>query len=209
MTNNDIISFYEYLKKKNNVLTVDSKFIEVLGDDIKNRPELMEWFQFQNTFHKHKLFLYSLFTSNQREGNINPNAGYFLSFNEEQINQNKSAVLDALEWLDREPVIIEAKNCTFKNMAKQLYGSKPNDTHDAWLMFEEILLNSHEVIVISNLSQSKIPSGKSGVAKSLIKTNDDAHFRGIKTKSDILFIDYAAFLQRSWSELGAYIEIFA
>ena len=92
-------------------------------------------------------------------------------------------------------------------MAKQLYGAKPNDTHDAWLMFEEILLNSHEVIVISNLSQSKIPSGKAEVARSLIKTNDDAHLRGIKSKSDILFIDYAAFLQRSWSYFGAYIEI--
>lgn len=86
MTDNNIISFSEYLKKKNKVLTVDSKFVEALGDDIKNRPELMEWFQFQSTFHKHKLFLYSLFTSNQREGKISPNAGYFLSFNEEQVN---------------------------------------------------------------------------------------------------------------------------
>jgi hypothetical protein len=209
MSQNNIVSFSEYLKKRNKELTVDSKFVEALGDDIKNRPELMEWFQFQNAFHKHKLFLYGLFASNQREGNINPNAGYFLSFNEDQINKNKSEVLDALEWLDREPVVIEAKNCTFKNMARQLYGSKPNDTRDAWLMFEEILLNSHEVIVISNLSQSKIPTGKSGVARSLIKTNDDAHLRGIKPKSDILFIDYAAFLQRSWSEFGAYIEICA
>ena len=53
-----IVSFAEYLKKKNKVLTVDSKFVEALGDDIKNRPELIEWFQFQNAFHKHKLFLY-------------------------------------------------------------------------------------------------------------------------------------------------------
>jgi hypothetical protein len=209
MSDNNIVSFSEYLKRKSKVLTVDSEFVEALKDDIRNRPELMEWLQFQNAFHKHQLFLYSLFSSNQREGNVNPNAGYFLSFNEEQISHNMSAILNALEWLERKAVIIEAKDCTFKNMAMQLYGTKPNDTHDAWLMFEEVLLTSDEVIVISNLSQSKIPSGKSGIARSLIKTNDDAHLRGIKPKSEILFIDYATFLQRSWSELGNYIEIFA
>jgi len=209
MTDNKIVSFSEYLKKKNNVLTVDSGFVEALGDDIKNRPELMEWFQFQNAFHKHKLFLNGLFATNRQEGNINPNAGYFLSFNEEQINHNNAEVLKALEWLDRTPVLVDAKNCTFKNMAQQLRGAKPSDTRDAWMMFEENLLNSHDVIVISNLSQSKIASGKSGVARSLIKINDDAHLLGINPKSDILFVDYAAFLQRAWSELGAYIEICA
>jgi hypothetical protein len=163
----------------------------------------------QNAFHKHKLFLYSLFTNNQSEGNINPNAGFFISFNEEQINLSTASTLNALEWLDREPVIIEAKNCTFKNIAKQLFGTNPNDTRDAWLMFEDILLSSNRVIVISNMSQSKIPSRKSWTARSLIKINDDAHLRGIKPTSDILFVDYASFLQRSWSELGAYIEIFA
>ncbi len=58
------------------------------------------------------------------------------------------------------------------------------------------------------MSQSKIPTRKSWYARSLIKTNDDAHFRGIKPQSDILFVDYACFLQRSWSELGSYIDIF-
>ena len=44
MTDNNIVSFSEYLKKKKKVLTGDSKFVEALGDDIKNRPELMDWF---------------------------------------------------------------------------------------------------------------------------------------------------------------------
>ena len=28
-------------------------------------------------------------------------------------------------------------------------------------------------------------------------------------RSDLVFVDYAAFLQRSWSELGPYLEVFA
>ena len=209
MTKNNIISFAEYLKNRNSKLSVDGDFIEALGEDIKNRPELIEWYSFQNTFHKHRLFLHSLFTANQRNDNVNPSAGYFVSFSEEQIDQNINSIVNALEWLGRDHILIEARNCTFKNMAKQLYGSNPTSTRDAWIMFEEVLLKSHEVVIISNISQSKIPTRKSWHARSLIKTNDDAHLRGIKSQSDILFVDYACFLQRSWSDLGIYIEIFA
>lgn len=154
------------------------------------------------------MFLYSLFDTNHREGNINPNAGFFVSFTEEQITHNVDKIISALEWLDRSHILIEAKNCTFKEMAQQLYDTKPKNTHDAWLMFQETFLNSNQVVLVSNISQSKIPTGKASTALSLLKTNDDAHLRGIKPKSDILFIDHASFLQRSWSELGTYIEIF-
>ena len=40
----NIISFADYLKKRDKQLRVDPGFIEALGDDIKNRPELLEWF---------------------------------------------------------------------------------------------------------------------------------------------------------------------
>ncbi len=204
----NIISFSDYLKKRNKHLQVAPGFIEALGDDIKNRPELLEWFRFQTTFHRHKLFLHSLFTAN-RGVSHNPNAGYFMCFTEEQVAHNTTKVMEALQWLDRVPVLIEAKDRTFGDMAAQIYGDKPGSKRDAWNMFKETLLTSDKVIVIANLSRSKIPSRKSSQAWSLIKINDDAHFDGIKPRSDLVFVDYAAFLQRSWSELGPYIDVFA
>ncbi len=209
MIDNNVISFAEYLKNKNSKLSVDDDLISSLCEDIKNKPELIEWYRFQNTFHKHKLFLQSLFVANQRNDNINPNAGYFASFSEEQIRNNVKKIANALEWLGREYILLEAKNCTFKNMAKQLHGESPKRMRDAWLMFEETLLRSDKVLIITGISQSKIPSGKSWHARSLIKINDDAHFRGVNPRSEILFIDYACFLQRSWPELGTYLEIFS
>jgi hypothetical protein len=155
-----------------------------------------------------QLFLQSLFIANQQNDAIHPNAGYFASFSEEHIGNNVNKIADALEWLGREYILIEAKNCTFKNMAKQLYGESPKRMHDAWVMFEETLLGSDKVLIISNISQSKIPTRKSWHARSIMKINDDAHFSGVKPRSEILFIDYACFLQRSWPELGTYLEVF-
>ena len=123
--------------------------------------------------------------------------------------QNTAKVLEALQWLGRSFIHIEAKDCTFGDMAAKLSGIKPGSKRDAWDMFKEVLLGSDKVIIVSNLSQSKIPSRKSSQARSLIKINDDAHFDGIKPRSDLVFVDYAAFLQRSWSELGPYLEVFA
>lgn len=61
--------------------------------------------------------------------------------------------------------------------------------------------------MISGISKSKIPSGKADYARSIIKINDDAHFKNIFPKSDIIFVDSAAFLERSWEQLGTYINI--
>jgi len=204
----NIISFADYLKKRDKQLRVDPGFIEALGDDIKNRPELLEWFRFQTTFHRHKLFLHSLFTAN-RGVSRNPNARYFLCFTEEHVAHNTTKVMEALQWLDRVPLHIDARDCSFGDMARQLSGDKPSGTRDAWIMFEEILWNSDKVIVVANLSQSKIPSRKSWYGRSLIKINDDAHIKGIRPRSDLVFVDYASFLQRSWSELGPYVDVFA
>jgi hypothetical protein len=132
-----------------------------------------------------------------------------MCFDEEQVANNTAKVLEALQWLDRSSIHIDAKDCTFGDMAATLSGVKPNSKRDAWNMFKETLLTTDKAIVLSNLSRSKIPSRKSAKARSLIKINDDAHFDGIKPRSDLVFVDYAAFLQRSWPELGPYLDVFS
>lgn len=209
MPENKIVSFSDYLKRKNKSLSADADFINKIGEEIKGRPELIEWYGFQNTFNKHKLFLYRLFSENQNEDNINPNAGYFISFTKEQIDDNKNKIIGALNWLNKDYITIDANNCTFKEMASQIYNEKPKGNYEAWKMFEEILLNSSKVLMISEISKSKIASRKSWYARSIIKFNDDAHLKGVKPQSEILFVDDACFLQRSWSELGPYINIYA
>ena len=207
----NIISFSDYLRRKQGRITIDKKFLDDLSADIKTKPELIEWFNFQSFFNKHKLFLHQLFTSNHQAGNSNPNAGYFISFTDELIKENTRKIIEANDWLDRSTILIDAKDCTFKNIASQLSDSVPKDTTEAWNMFNKTLLESNKVIVIANISKSKINPNKdkSQFVRSIIKINDDAHFNGIKPKSDILFVDSSHFLETSWNDIGSYINIFS
>lgn len=207
MAKNNIISFSDFVKKKRSELSIDMPLLNALSADIKEKPELIEWYNFQNLFNKHKLFLHALYTSNHRDKNANPNAGYCVAFTEEHFDKHFSAILEANEWLGRETLFVDAKNATFREIASQLYGTKPGTETEAWKMFQEILLISRNVVVISGISKSKIASGKSDYARSIIKINDDAHFRNIFPVSDIVFVDSAAFLERSWRQLGTYINI--
>ena len=44
--------------------------------------------------------------------------------------------------LERKTLLVNAKNCTFKKIAGQLYGIAPRSETEAWNMFYEILLKS-------------------------------------------------------------------
>jgi len=208
MTKNNIISFHDFLKKKRGDFVIDVPFLDALSADIKSKPELIEWYNFQNLFNKYKLFLHALYTSNHRGENPNPNAGYCVSFTKEHFDDHLVKISEANEWLERKTLIVNAENCTFKQIASQLYGTMPKSVTDAWKMFYEILLETNNVVVISGLSKSKIPSKKSDYSRSIIKINDDAHLKNIFPTSDIVFVDSASFLERSWKQLGTYINIF-
>ena len=209
MAKKNIVSFSDFVKKKRSELSIDVQFLNELSADIKSKPELIEWYNFQNLFNKHKLFLHALYTSNHRDKNANPNAGYCVTFSEEHFDEHLKKISDANEWLERKTLLVDAKNCTFKKIASQLHGITPRSETEAWKMFHEILLKSRNVVVISGISKSKIPSKKSDYARSIIKINDDAHLRNIFPTSDIVFVDSAAFLERSWRQLGTYIKILA
>ena len=207
MAKRNIISFSDFIKKKRSELSIDAQCLNALSADIKSKPELVEWYNFQNLFNKHKLFLHALYTSNHRDKKANPNAGYCVSFTEEHFKNHLTKISEANEWLQRKTLLVDAKNCTFKKIASQLYGIAPRSETEAWNMFYEILLKSSNVVVISGISISKIPSRKSDYARSIIKINDDAHLSNIFPASDIVFVDSAAFLERSWQQLGTYINI--
>ena len=209
MNNTNIISFSDFLEKKNKKSSLNKNLIDILSDDIKDKPELIEWFNFQNLFHKHKLFLQAMYTENHQSNTPNPNSGYFIAFDNEQIKYHINKIIEANNWLGRKQIVIDATDCSFCQLVCQISNEKPKNNSHAFHILESLLLESDNAFIISNLSKSKLTPNKSSWARSFIKINDDAHFNGITPKSDILFVDSASFLERSWQDIGSYLEIFA
>ena len=130
---------------------------------------------------------------------------YLIGLNNESINNLARNSKVALLTLKREFKIINCKNKTFKEIAKDLCGEMYSSEKKAWDAMEDIQLYKDIVIVFKELSKAKLYREKIFYFKNLIKITDDAHYKGISPKSDIVFIDSATFLEKYYEEIGLYL----
>lgn len=208
MSENNIISFEEFRKKKKNEESSDNPLTQVLKKDLREQEDLVSWYLFHNSFNKYKLFLHSLFYKNhQRLKGTNPNSGYISIFDKKQIDSVVKSTEDALKWIGRRYIIIDGNG---KNL-RQLGHSFPYETCRTFSEFHSIikrfLLESDQVIVFKELSLSKIQIEKANIVRSFIKILDDAYLKSIAPSADLIFIDHASFLEKSWEHIGLYLDI--
>jgi hypothetical protein len=208
MTENNIISFEEFLLKRKSEGTKDNALTQVLKQDLRKQEDVLDWYLFHNSFNKYKLFLHSLFYKNhQRKKGINPNAGFIVAFDHSQIDSIIKFTEDALKWLGRRFVVIDGKGKNVRQLIEALPGGFGRTYGDFFKNLRYLLLERDYVIVFTELSCSKMQSDKTAISRSLIKMLDDAHFDNIVPRADLIFIDYASFLEKAWHNIGLYIDI--
>jgi len=142
----------------------------------------------------------------------NPDAIFFFGFTEEHIASFREAIPEALDQLSRPHIVIDCSEKTFKQIyleaieesGKHIPQTVP--TYEAAQIFNDILLNGAFSLVLAMFSEAK-GSHKPGHARSLIKLLDDAHFENYNVMSDVVFIDRAGFLEKSWGDIGHYIRL--
>ena len=206
----NIISFEEFRLKKKEAESENDPIMQILRKDLREQKDLIDWYLFHRSFNKYKLFLHSLFYNNhERLNGSNPNAGFIQIFNDCQINSISNRTEEALKWLNRRYIIIECRDKTLKEIGANLPHEKENcnNFYDFFMALQYYLLQTNYVLVFKELSKSKIARNKSDLTRTIIKINDDAHIKKINPSSDILFIDHASFLQKSWKTVGLYIEV--
>lgn len=209
MYKNKIISFEDYRKQKAGSGYKEDALTAIFKKDLREQTELLNWYLFHRDFNKYKLFVHCLFYKNHRMKNPNPNSGYVIAFREDQIQEHTSSLIKAIEWEGRDHVLIPAAGRTYRQLGEVLQGYPPQTTQQAHEFFKDALLQSNNVIIIQELSRSRISGRKADYARSLIKILDDAHFDSILPSSDLIFVDYGDFLHKSWSSIGTYLDILA
>lgn len=207
MENGNIISFEEYRKKKTGQSYKEDALSQLFKKDLREQGDLIGWYQFHKRFNKYKLFVHCLFKENHQEGNVNPNSGFLIANNKEQILSHTSFLIEAVEWEKRDYVLLKSAGKTYRQMSEQLSHLPVNTNYDAHRIFEDFLLTTNNVLILQEFSKSKISGRKDGYARDLIKIIDDAHFKKVNPSSDLIFIDYGNFLFRSWESIGPYLEV--
>ncbi|MCK4258357.1 MAG: hypothetical protein KAX49_05230 [Halanaerobiales bacterium] len=103
--------------------------------------------------------------------------------------------------------LFKENDLTFRQLGEQLTGDAYSRNYEAREAIRKELLYSDKVFIISELSKMKSNIKKESVVGFLIKTIDDAHFDNITPKSQLVFIDYAKFLQKTWKYIGSYLKV--
>lgn len=207
MDKGNIVSFEEYRKQKAGIRYQEDALSAVFKKDLREQTDLLDWYLFHRIINKFKLFVHCLFYENHIPKRANPNSGFVVVFKEDQIEKHKAFLIEAIEWAGRDYVLIEAAGRTYKQLGEILCGYALRTSLDAHEVLREFLIDSGKVLIIKELSKAKISGRKADYARDLIKILDDAHFKDIYPKSDLIFIDYAEFLQKGWSSIGLYLDI--
>jgi hypothetical protein len=139
----------------------------------------------------------------------NLRTGFLVGFDSGHITEISEGVQSVLDSIGREYVIVEANGKSFTDCVKSFTRRDYHVIHDAFIDLKEMLLNSNKAVIFKEFSKSKIRTRgkKCSIARSIIKILDDAHLSDIRPLSDLIFIDYADFLQHCWHSIGTYLKI--
>ncbi len=135
----------------------------------------------------------------------NPDSIFLIGFIDEHFNDLEKNTKQALKSLKKTYKFINCKGKTFREIVQDIKGVKYPTEHDAMVSLKDIQLNSNLVIVFRELSKAKLYREKYLYFRGLIKHLDDAHYKNIQPKSDLIFIDSASFLERHFEEIGLYL----
>ncbi len=199
-----VIKLVDYLKNRDpgNKITKDDikELVKIEEKDIARLSSIF-------FFARYTLFLKTLFYRNHdKKGGRNPNTGFMVGFHEDHLLGMRDNCRKTLSSMKRSFREVDATNKTFIQIVNELTNEHGKSNWNASEAIKKLLYYSDKVIIITNFSRSKIKS-KGKYVRSLIKILDDAHFHKIFPISDLIFIDYAGFLQRVWPDIGYCLSI--
>ncbi len=154
-------------------------------------------------------FLREVFAENHvaRNGQ-NPQAAFLAAWADHQIDRLAERAQKASQQLGRKPVVVDAAHKTPLSLYSDIAGGEFRSINDAAEIVADMLYNDDVVLIIKAISRLK-DNGKGRHARWIAKVIDDAHFDRVHPKGDIVFVDCASFLEKSYRVLGPYVRVLA
>lgn len=201
------------------ILKIDGDTLKINDDVLKNndKMEKMQNYFFRTASKRNKNLLADIidthFIFNVVTKRQNRNQLYFMALEENGINRIAEKVRFFLENSEyrKKHILLYCNEKTEKEIllliAKYLKMPMTKNIEITYFfnVFKEALYYDDKVFVFVELSKSKIKNVE-GLYRSIIKIIDDAHFKDISPQSNIIFIDYASFLEKHYDYIGTYLD---
>ena len=158
----------------------------------------------QSQYQKHILKNFG----NNRISSYNSDGIFFYAFNDTQLLEMRNDVASILDRLSRPYQIINCEGKNYKSIllegAGPLASRRPINQIDK--IFREKFQSGSYTLVLFRLSKMK-GSRRPLIARTFLKVLDDSHLDGVRTMSDLVFIDRASFLEIGWQEISPYVRV--
>lgn len=150
-------------------------------------------------------FLKQVFSFNEISQK-NMQCAYLPAYCAHQIESTKNLTTESLDILGRNYIVVDADGKSELEIYNSIISDPVRTACQGFRQVEITLMERDVVIVLVGVSRSNF-SRKAGFVRGLVKVLDDAHFDNKIPKGNIVFIDYASFLEKNWKEIGVYLAV--
>jgi hypothetical protein len=154
-------------------------------------------------------FFQTHFRVNHRPENKNFNALFLVGFTPDHLQLLASRACQVSTLLNHRVMSIDVRGKSYVDMCKEITCKQDKDSCMGEESLRQFLYEENVVLIIKEMSAMKTRSQSRSVQQiqGMIKLLDNAHLENVRPKTDLVFVDYAGFLQKHWEELGNYVEV--
>ncbi len=137
--------------------------------------------------------------------NKNPTSIFLIGFTQSQLNSVERETTDSLSEINRDYRIIDCENLAEKEIIDVINKKYSYSMDEALNNLQKTFKNDQIVYIVKNLSNSRIAGEKGVYARNMMDILQKSNKNSLSSRTDIIFIDYASFLEKNWDLLGNHI----
>lgn len=137
--------------------------------------------------------------------NKNPTSIFLIGFTQSQLNSIERETTDSLSEINRVYRVIDCENLAEKEIVDVINKKYSYSMEEALENLQSTFKNDQIVYIIKNLSKSRIVEDKGLFARNMMDTLQKCTKNSLSSRTDMIYIDYASFLEKNWDILGNHI----
>lgn len=156
---------------------------------------------------KYQDFLVDQFRKN-RAAASNPDGLFFYGFSNDHLDEMAADIKLILNRMARPFVFVDCAGKRLRQIVLEALGKTEGSVslQAAWDEWEDTLQGGALTFVLLRPSAMK-DTNRGATVRSFLKITDDAHFKDVRTMSEVVIVDFASFLERNLGEIRPYVKI--